>query len=249
VNARAGRFLPAATLLVWGGVLLAYWFSGRVDDLLVPVFRPWVLVSGAALVGMAAIWWGTHRSDDDCCGHDHDDGGGFTRWISAAILILPIVTAALFSPGEFGAKAVANRGVILDAEGFAGGKVATEGLSITPGRHVEVVDLLYAAQDPVLQKDFAGREVEIVGQWIEATSNNPNGNRVKLLRMFMVCCAADARPVAVLVEPAAKPSTPPMSWVKAVGTVTFVQEAGRTLALLTPATLEPTSPPDEALLY
>src|SRR5207248_1273038 len=40
----------------------------------------------------------------------------------------------------------------------------------------EVLDLLYAAQDNVLRQDFEGKRVELVGQIMPDTSNNPGGN-------------------------------------------------------------------------
>ena len=75
-------------------------------------------------------------------------------------------------------------------------------LQRTPdGRIVaEVLDLLYAAQDNALRKDFENKPVELIGQLMPDATNNASGKRFKAVRMFMTCCAADARPVATLVE-------------------------------------------------
>lgn len=114
---------------------------------------------------------------------------------------------------------------------------------------VQVVDLLYAAQDATLRPDFKGQNIEMIGQLMPDTTDNPNGNRFKLVRMFIVCCAADARPVAVLVESPTKPSGPEMSWIKVVGTAEFPTEGGRTIAVVKATKVEATAPPEETMLY
>ena len=113
----------------------------------------------------------------------------------------------------------------------------------------EVLDLLYAAQDNVLRQDFEGKNVELVGQFMPDTSNNAGGNRFKAVRMFMVCCAADSRPVATLVEADKLPDFPEMTWVKITGTPSFPIEKGRRISVLKAAKVEKTKPPEEATLY
>jgi uncharacterized repeat protein (TIGR03943 family) len=114
---------------------------------------------------------------------------------------------------------------------------------------VEVLDLLYAAQDTALRKDFEDKRVELTGQLMPETANNANGLRFKAVRMFMTCCAADARPVATLVEASSKVELPEMSWVKITGTATFPIENGRRLAVLKSDKVEATKPPEESMLY
>lgn len=124
-------------------------------------------------------------------------------------------------------------------------------LTRTPdGRIVaEVLDLLYAAQDNALRKDFEGKPVELIGQLMPDTTNNASGKRFKAVRMFMTCCAADARPVAVLAESEAKPNVPEMTWIKITGTATFPVENGRRIAVLKADKVEKCNPPEETMLY
>jgi uncharacterized repeat protein (TIGR03943 family) len=124
-------------------------------------------------------------------------------------------------------------------------------LQRTPdGRIVaEVLDLLYAAQDNALRKDFENKPVELIGQLMPDATNNADGKRFKAVRMFMTCCAADARPVAVLAESESKPGLPEMSWVKIIGTATFPVENGRRIAVLKADKVEKCNPPEETMLY
>ncbi len=113
----------------------------------------------------------------------------------------------------------------------------------------EVLDLLYAAQDNMLRKDFEGKRVQLIGQFMPDTANNASGHRFKAVRMFMTCCAADARPVATLAEADTLPSFPEMTWVKIHGTATFPLEKGRRISILKAEKIEKTEPPAEAMIY
>ena len=113
----------------------------------------------------------------------------------------------------------------------------------------EVLDLLYAAQDNLLRKDFEGQRVELIGQFMPDSSDNAAGNRFKVVRMFMTCCAADARPVATLVEAAKLPAFPEMTWVKITGIPSFPVEKGRRISVLKAEKVEKTEPPAEAMIY
>ena len=67
--------------------------------------------------------------------------------------------------------------------------------------------------------------------------------------MFMNCCAADARPVATLVESATLPNLPEMTWIKVTGIATFPIENGRRISVLKAERVEKTDPPDETMLF
>ncbi|HET6409740.1 MAG TPA: TIGR03943 family protein [Chthoniobacteraceae bacterium] len=128
---------------------------------------------------------------------------------------------------------------------------ATDYLVRTPDGNIvaEVLDLLYAAQDNVLRKDFEGKRVQLIGQLMPDKTSAAQGARFKAVRMFMYCCAADSRPVATLVETDKMPDLPEMTWVKIIGTPTFPVENGRRVSVLKAEKIEKTDPPEEATLY
>jgi uncharacterized repeat protein (TIGR03943 family) len=128
---------------------------------------------------------------------------------------------------------------------------ATDYLVRTPEGNIvaEVLDLLYAAQDNVLRKDFEGKRVQLIGQLMPDKTSAAQGQRFKAVRMFMYCCAADARPVATLVEADKLPDLPEMTWIKIIGTPTFPVENGRRISVLKAEKIEKTDPPEEAALY
>ena len=93
---------------------------------------------------------------------------------------------------------------------------------------VKVTDLLYAAQEPSTRKDFEGKRVELIGQFVgektrrgKATAS-ADPNTFHLMRLVMVCCAADMMPAAVKIQADRKPTQlREMSWLKVTGVVHF----------------------------
>ncbi len=134
---------------------------------------------------------------------------------------------------------------------------AEQYLKKTADGHIitEVTDLLFASEDDTMRPVFEGRTIEMIGQFLPV--KDTTDGRFQLVRMFMVCCAADARPVgiAVLPPPAAQAKTadaklpPEMTWTKVVGTVTFPLENGRRIPIVHAQTAVQTDPPSEAMLY
>jgi uncharacterized membrane protein YcgQ (UPF0703/DUF1980 family) len=114
---------------------------------------------------------------------------------------------------------------------------------------VEVLDMLYAVQDSQLRKDFEGRTVQLIAQMMPSKGTGGPENRFKAVRMFMTCCAADARPVATLVETNALPELPEMTWVRIVGKATFPIENGKRTAIIQATSVTQTKPPEESMLF
>jgi len=114
---------------------------------------------------------------------------------------------------------------------------------------VEVLDLLYSVQDSQLRKDFEGRTVQLIAQMMPSKSGTPPENRFKAVRMFMTCCAADARPVATMVEASPLPELPEMTWVRIVGKATFPVENGKRTAVIQATSVTQTKPPEESMLF
>lgn len=252
------RWLPIASLFCWGILLLYFYFSGRLSSFLHPTFRPYVPIAGGILVllGIVALCTGNDEEGhfyDACCGHGRSERMPFSRVLTFLVLLVPATVAALSSKDTFDSNAIRNRGVVTNAANLVRQNNQPAKAPVTPPKsttiEVQVTELLYAAQDSTLRPALEGKSIEVIGQLMPETANNANGHRVKIVRMFMVCCAADARPIAVTVECNQAPNIPEMSWVKAVGQITFPIEGGQPLAVLKAEKIAPTDPPSEVMLY
>lgn len=275
MNATASRFCASGVLMIWGVVLLYFQLSGRIASYLHPAFHPYVAVSGGVLVFLSIALLLTFPKDHDgdhCCGdHDHAAGSFSGGIASVLILVVPLLAATKISQSSFGATAVKNRGVVCDIADLPGYAPAFEPALPNPDGTVgeatmmdpsiylkkndsgqilaEIMDLVYAAGDPDLRADFENQEVEIVGQFLPAKTGNADGDRFRLVRMFVMCCAADARPVAISVKQNGAATFPEMTWVKVRGKATFPLEGGRQNPLVIADSISETEPPSESFVY
>ncbi len=270
MNQVVSRYVSSGVLMVWGVVLTYFVVSGRVGSYLHPAFHAWTAVSGGVLILMAGGLLFLPSGEVECCDHGP---GGLSRfgWIPALILTVPFLVAVVVSPSQFGAAAVTNRGMIESIDDLPGYQpyveppLPTEDGSVGPTQTLpssdylprnaagqitaQTVDLLYAAQEPAMREDFEGKEVELIGQFMPAKENNAAGDRFNLVRMYVMCCAADARPVAVTVQSDAPEKPAEMSWVKVTGVATFPVEGGRRTPVVVAKAVEPCDPPDESFIY
>jgi uncharacterized membrane protein YcgQ (UPF0703/DUF1980 family) len=110
---------------------------------------------------------------------------------------------------------------------------------------LEVSDLLYAETQEPLRKRIVGKTVEVVGQFLSASTND----EFRLVRMFMWCCAADARPIYVSAARASLGDVSDLEWVKVTGTAEFSTDNGQTRVFLKADSVDAADPPQEAMLY
>ena len=269
------RYLSAGVLTIWGIMLGYFVISGRLASYLHPSFHVWTAGSAIVLmllaVGLLFLPERGHHDGDSCCDHTHDQQWPVRSGLAAAVLVLPITLAATISPDQFGAATVNNRGYIESLNDLPsyqpyvepalpesdGSQPSTEteidGSFISKNAagqiKAQTIDLLYAAEESTMRADFEGKEVEVIGQFMPAREMNPEKDRFNLVRMFIICCAADARPVAITVQTDGPQSVPEMSWIKVTGTASFPIESGRRVPLLVANSVIPCEPPEETFIY
>jgi uncharacterized repeat protein (TIGR03943 family) len=312
---RVSKFVNGGTLVGIGVILLLFYFSGRLDQYLHPLFRPWTLIAGIIFC-VTGIIYAFGRSSEACCFEGecvHQNANNPIRSLLAFLLLfVPLAAGALFSKDSFASNAVLNRGFVQDVTKLPGGpslpKTPSDQASIpsaalggdidetasqplpqdtqgvasaqssAPGMPLsaspqtgngpgdsaasdpseqylpksadgnvalEVTDLLYAESEESLRKMFTGKTVEVIGQYLPGS----DAKQFKLVRMFIVCCAADARPLAVPVEVSFPMKSADMGWVKVTGTPTFSINGERAHVVLKAVKVEPADPPADAMLY
>ena len=268
----------ALILLLWGTGILWLAGSGRLSNYLHPSLQPFtvaagfllILLFGFAIMGLAMMRRVAAHSCDCDHGHQEDHGdhgddphgeGVAGAFIKALVLVTPILVLLSGNADRFTTTTVANRGVVQDlaklpsanaSAAKASAKTAVpESSSLQEGGSMplQVIDMLYALQMPSYREEFEGREVEMIAQYVPMTTGNPKGDRFQAVRMFITCCAADAKPVGVTVRGSAIPRVPEMGWIKITGKPTFPMEGGKRTAILEASKVEPCDAPTEPFVY
>lgn len=257
-------------LLLWGGGILWMAASGRLPAYLHPSLQPFtiaaglllLLMSGFAILKLAA----KHPHSHSSCGcdhdqpdghHDHQHREGLTGFLfKTLILLIPILVLLSGNSDRFTTTTVANRGIVQDLEKLPAARSAvsapkSDSLKEPTGRPMplQVIDLLYALQMPSYREEFEGKEVELTAQYVPMTTGNPRGDRFQAVRMFITCCAADAKPVGVTVRATVIPNVPEMGWLKITGRPTFPMEGGKRTAILEAMKIDPCDAPSEPFVY
>jgi len=115
---------------------------------------------------------------------------------------------------------------------------------------LEVPELYYTAGDKEVQSVITGQMVETIAQVLPEKVNNEDGKRLRIFRMLVQCCAADARPYSIPALFAEKaPTFKDMTWVKVTGKMNYKQEGGQTVPLIEVTKIEETTAPDNAMVY
>ena len=275
MTASVQRYLSAGILTVWGVMLMLFYFSGRVASYLHPTFHFLTGMSGIVLLLLAVGLLFLPAGEDACCEADSSTSHGQQKPVrsvlSTFILVVPLLIAATVSPDQFGEAIVKNRGYIeeindlpgykpsiepplptADPQGDAGADAASqEYLPRNEAGQIkaQTVDLIYAAEEPTMRADFEGKAVELIGQFMPERADNAKGDRFNLVRMFVMCCAADARPVAITVQTNKAQSVAEMSWIKVVGKAAFPVESGRRVPIVLAESVTPCDPPEETFIY
>ncbi|MBE7498563.1 MAG: hypothetical protein HS117_26795 [Verrucomicrobiaceae bacterium] len=115
---------------------------------------------------------------------------------------------------------------------------------------LEVPEIYYTGGDLEVQKVLTGQMVETTAQVLPEKVNNPDGHRMRIFRMLVQCCAADARPFSVPIDFGKKaPDFKDMTWVKVTGKVSYKKEGDQTVPLIEVSKVEETTAPDNAMIY
>jgi uncharacterized membrane protein YcgQ (UPF0703/DUF1980 family) len=115
---------------------------------------------------------------------------------------------------------------------------------------LEVPEIYYTGGDIEVQSVLAGQTVETIAQVLPEKVNNADGRRLRIFRMLVQCCAADARPYSIPVEFADKaPAYKDMTWIKIVGKMAYEKDGDQTVPVLKAEKVEETTEPENTMIY
>jgi len=112
MNSLLHRFLTAGVLIVWGTVLCAMYFTGRITAYLHPTFQPFALAAGCALVVFSALVLVAPEVEASCA--PSSKRSSIRGVLLALVLVGPLLIAFSNSQDSFGASTIGNRTYVQD---------------------------------------------------------------------------------------------------------------------------------------
>lgn len=237
------RNLQSILLLLVGGAVTRIAIDNSYVEYVRTALRPWLIVAGVALIAVAVGCLirdnvlraaGTRELETAEREHGHDHSR--TPRV-ALLLLLPVLTIFVVTPGALGAFSARR----------AGGSVGAR-----PGGGDAGFPALPAGTAALGVRDFSQRGVwddgrTLTGRTVALSgfvTPRDNGG-IYLTRMFISCCAADASPIKVRIigTPAAYPAN---AWITITGSFAGVDKSDPVqgpIPILKGASAAPAKPP------
>ena len=227
------KWLPVPVFGVWTVLFTWLLVGGKYQTFLQPSLWPLLAIGLVITLLFAAVAFLPAQS-----GHSHTHGQA--SWARAAILLMPIAYMLVSANASLGSHAFSKRslgGIPLFASSAGRPQGAVEG-------EATIIEIL---SNP---NGFIGKHVETAGAIYRAERLKPGS--FLIFRFLIVCCAADAQPVALLVDAGdlAIPETD--LWVLVSGTVEAVQVEDKQAPCIRADRIEvvdPPPPPNKRYLY
>ncbi len=248
---------------LWGGLLIYFYHSTRIRDYLDISFHHFIMIGGIGMLILGAYSLinpkskskktetsescghdHDHHDDEqhshgDHCHHDHEEGHG--PFVTIFLTLTPLILAMTCTQDKLSNRGMAKKGLYE--------KPAITNANIPPftrqdleknvpkNEHGEfqlrMISAYYAAGDLEIQDIFEGLPVELEGRIAPEKINNESGDRLRIFRSIITCCAADLQIVGVSLEFPEGATRPQIEdWVKASGTLTFEMVEEDVLPLL-----------------
>ena len=260
MQSRICNVINAGTLFGLGTVFLSFYGTGRIEQYLNPSFRPFVMVGGILMFIMGVTCLLTLPSEHSCSegGCDHRHASRLSMSLASfGLICVSVLAGSTFSKDAFDQQIFVNRGSMDEDAKLSGGfatnavfpAVSKNGivrdLAVDDSIVVEITDLLRTIKNEPLRNFIAEKNVVVVGEFVAG----PTEQNFRLTRMFIWCCAADARPIHVTVEVSAPVGVPDLQWVKVIGRPEYSFADGHAHLLVKAYSVVPIKAPKDAMLY
>lgn len=242
------RLMFSLILLSWGGVMLYFYTGEHLDVYLRPKFHTTVLLGGLACCVVGLFTLLTYRLETDCghgadCSHDHEDSD-MNPLVAMIIVLFPLFASVAWTEHKIDDAHMAKKSALdPDPAKFSFLEdippFTKETLDETRSKskdgfyQLNLSELFYSAGDPKMVEVFSGLHFETEGMLRDEPNRNPDGKRMRLYMMYMVCCAADMTPIPISIEFEGQlPDFPNAQWVNVGGEMHYEYLDGKVFPVL-----------------
>ena len=233
------------------------YFSGRIGDILVPRFHTITLLSGVGMIVLGLFVLFTLKEKSDCghdhCEHDHDHHDQ-NPFVVLLLMIIPL-SAALKADTSLGYSTdlLAQKGLFdnqTDNSAYQVPLYTKQMLEESTPKNQDglyqlpLSQIFFSAGDDSMMDVFSEVKIETEGQVVPELAGEGNENRLRLYRILMTCCAADAMVIAFPIEFEKRPPVfQERSWVRVGGTLRYEEQADGFSPILHVEKIEAVPPP------
>ena len=231
------RVLYSLCCLVLGGFLLYFYQADFLVAYVKPSFHLAILLGGlvATVLGLFNLVY--CRLDEEEEGHSHEEAG-VSPFSALFFIVVPLVACLVLTEHEVSASHLEKQADIdadptkmkflVDLPPFTKETLEQTRQKTEDGYfEMNLLELFYSAGDPELEAVFTGLGFETSGQLKVENKHVGEGNRMRLFRMFMTCCAADMKAIPIGLEfDEELPNFEPNAWVTVAGTLGFEMAGG-----------------------
>jgi uncharacterized repeat protein (TIGR03943 family) len=258
------RITHSLIALSWSGMLLYFYCSNRIVKYVAPDFRLMVLCSGLGLAVMGCFILLTAKErkkliSDQNADHFHDhESSDMHPLTSFFLMVIPIVGAICFTKDTYSLSALSHKSVdnspisknvfgVIESPPLTREYIEKTHQKTSDGYfQFNLLELYFAVGDKEALKVIEGMKVETEGRLVDEKANNQNGSRKRLYRLFITCCAADAKAVPINLEFGTMSySIKDNNWVKVAGVIRFLNQNGAFTPVLEVAIAHESDPPWE----
>ena len=243
----------------WGILLIYFYYSSRVHKYLAPDFHHLIMLGGIGILVLGTYSLINPKEKKSPCGHDHDHDHeenhncddchhqhqeGHGPLTTTLLTLVPLTIAMTFTQDKLSNTGLSKKG-LYQAPNISNGTSADRPpftrqdleKRIPKNEHGEfelrMITAYYAAGDQEIQHIFDGLPIQLEGRIAPEKINNERGDRMRIFRSIITCCAADLQVIGVSMEfPEGTTRPKDQDWVKAGGILTFEKIDGTTLPLL-----------------
>ncbi|MBB5353058.1 putative repeat protein (TIGR03943 family) [Haloferula luteola] len=245
------RVLQSLALIAWGSTLVAFHASGRMVKYLAPDFRTLAFVGGLGLIVVGGFCLLTARREVDC-GHDHGPGDAHDHESldvhplgALAILLVPLALAISWTTDGYSVAALTRKG--LDENAADSGLFLGDLLPPLTRERIEeqhppdangyrtfpLMELFFSSSDPEMRDLASDMPVVTEGRLVADPDPDAGPLQRRLYRLFITCCAADSRPIPIIVRFREEvPDVDENTWVKVSGIIHFPDEGQGHMSVL-----------------
>lgn len=237
------RFLPTFILAGYGIFIISLFVRHVMTWYINPGYVGPTTFAGAVLLGIAIVR--LRRASAPSCGDAAckcDDAS--PRLGAYGLLLIPLVLAVLFPPRGLAAFSALQRGTQIAGLTTFHGAAPVKRINLTVDTSsFSMQDWVGALSADPNPKDYLGKPVNVSGIVIHSPASVPPGF-IMVIRYFVTCCIADARPVGVIVRDTSHGSLQDNQWVTVKGVMAGTSYQGQQVAIVNPKVLQVTKSQD-----